>query len=249
MSLLDNEADFDRPMLLTQAGPLRWRAGMGWLVLVGGGSWREDETGDVDAAALGWADLDRPTAVLPTAGQSMTEAEALIDYYTDLGGPHGYVVPIFDAAGAQSTENCRLLREAGLVHVSDGPNTLALVRALRGSPALGALVQAFEDGAVIVGTGAGAAALGAWVEDPETPAGREPRAVPALGWLPNVIIVPHFKGTEEAHPLRWLLNRRPDCLGLGVPDQVALGLGPAGEVERVGPVQVTVVVSGLEVEA
>ncbi|MGD2176482.1 MAG: Type 1 glutamine amidotransferase-like domain-containing protein [Anaerolineae bacterium] len=218
-------------------------------MLVGGGSWREDETGDVDAAALGWADLDRPTAVLPTAGQSIAEAEALVEYYTDLGGPQGYVVPIFDAAGAQLTENRRLLRDAGLICVSDGPDVLALVRALRGSPALHALVQAFEDGAVIVGMGAGAAALGAWIEDPGISADEARRAVPAWGWLPSVIVAAHFKGTEVSDGLRRLLNLRPNCLGLGVPDQVALGLGPGGEVESVGPGQVTVVVSGLEVEA
>jgi cyanophycinase-like exopeptidase len=222
---------------------------VGWLVLVGGGSWREDETGSVDAAALGWADLDRPTAVLPTAGQSVTEAEALLDYYTDLGGSHGYVVPIFDVAGAQLTENCRLLQEAGLVYVSDGPDALGLVRALHQSPALEALIRAFEDGAVIVGMGAGAAALGAWIEDPEASVGEAPHAVPALGWLPNVIVAPHFEGAEGAHRLRRLLNLHPDFLGLGVPDQVALALGPAGEVASVGPGQVTVVVSGLEVEA
>jgi cyanophycinase-like exopeptidase len=222
---------------------------MGWVVLAGGGSWSKDETGDVDAAALGWADLDRPTAVLPTAGQSIIEAEAFLEYYVDLGGPQGYVVPIFDAAGAQLIENCRLLREAGLIYVSDGPDALALGRALRESPALDAMIWAFEDGAVIVGMGVGAAVLGAWIEDPQAAAGEEPRAVPALGWLPDVIIAPHFKGTEVAHRLRRLLNLQPNCIGLGVPYQAALGLGPAGEVEPVGPGQVTVVVSGLEVEA
>jgi cyanophycinase len=241
----DENVDLDRSRSLTRAGPLRWRAGEGWLVLAGGDSWRANETGEVDAAALGWADLDRPLAVLPTAGTSTIQAEALLDYYADLGGPHGYVVPIFDAAGAQLSENCGLLEEAGLIYVGDGPDTLPLVRALRGSPALGAMAQTFEEGAVIVGMGAGAAALGAWVEDPETP----DRAEPGLDWLPDVIISPHFEGTEVAHRLRHLLSLRPSCLGLGIPEQTALGLGPAGEVENIGPGQVTVVVSGLEVEA
>jgi cyanophycinase-like exopeptidase len=198
----------------------------------------------VDAAALGWADLDRPTAVLPTAGSSTVEAEGLLEYYADLGGPNGYVVPIFDAAGAQMAENCRLLREAGLVYVSDGPDALALVRALRESPALGAIVEAFEDGAVVVGMGAGATALGAWIEDPHT----AERAEPGLSWLPNVIVAPRFRGAESADTLRHLLDLNPNCLGLGIPDQVALGLGPSGQVENIGPGQVTVVVSGLEAE-
>lgn len=229
-------------MSMTRAGPLQWRAGAGWLVLAGGGSWRENETGEVDATALGWADLDRPMAIVPAAGSSVAEAEALLDYYAELGGPNGYVVPIFDAAGAQQAETCRLLRQAGLVHISDGPETVSLVRALRESPAMEALASAFERGAVIMGVGAGAAALGAWVADPEA------SAEPGLNWLNNIIVAPHFEGTEAAHRLRHLLNQKPDCLGIGIPDRVALNLGPNGEVQNVGPGQVTVVVSGLEVE-
>lgn len=235
-------------MSLTRAGPLQWRAGAGWMVLAGGGSWRDEETGEVDAAALGWCDLDRPMAVLPTAGSSTNDAEALLDYYADLGGPNGYVVPIFDAAGAQLTENCRLLEDAGLIYVSDGPQTVTLVRAMRESPALSAIARAFERGAVIVGMGAGAAALGTGVLDPEPGAERAARTEPGLAWLKNVVVGPHFEGTEAAHRLRQLLSLNPDCLGLGIPDKVGLGLGPSGEVENLGPSQVTVVVSGLDVE-
>ena len=235
-------------MSLTRAGPLQWRAGMGWLVLVGGGSWREEETGEVDAAALGWADLDRPMAVLPTAGTSTVEAEALLDYYADLGGPNGYIVPIFDPVGAQLSENCRLLEDAGLIYISDGGETIGLVRALRKSPAIEALARAFERGAVIVGVGAGAAALGTWVVDSQPQGSAKGQPEPGLAWLNNVVVGPHFEGTEDAHRLRQLLSLKPNCLGLGIPDRVGLGLGPSGEVENIGPGQVTVVVSGLDVE-
>lgn len=235
-------------MSMTRAGPLQWRAGTGWLILAGGGSWRENETGEVDATALGWADLDRPMAVLPAAGGSTLEAEALLDYYADLGGPNGYVVPIFDGAGAQLIENCRLLTDAGLIYISDGPKTVTLARALRESPALEALGRAFERGAVILGMGTGAAALGAWIIDPEPGPGEATRAEPGLAWLNNIVVAPHFEGTKIAHPLRDLLDLKPNCLGLGIPDRVALGLGPSGNVESIGPGQVTVVVSGLDVE-
>lgn len=230
-------------MRLTRAGPLHWRAGAGWLIAGGGGRWREGETEEIDAAALGWADLDRPMAVLPAAG-STAEAEALLEYYVDLGGPHGYVVPIFDASGAQLRESCHLLEDAGLIYVSDGPDTLGLVRALRESPALEALARTFADGAVVLGMGAGATALGAWVADPEAPG----HAEPGWGWLPSVILAPHFRGARMADQLRALLNRQPNCLGLGIPEQTALALGPEGQVENVGAGQVTVVVSGLEVK-
>jgi len=204
----------------------------------------------VDAAALGWADLDRPTALLPTAGISTAKGEALLDYYADLGGANGYVVPIFDAAGAQYKENCHLLEQAGLIYVSDGPDAVGLARALRGSPVLQAMARAFEDGAVVVGMGAGAIVLGAWLADPDNPK----RAEPGWGWLPDVIVEPHFAGTEAAGRLKGLLNAQSASLGhhpmgLGIPERSALALGPAGEVESLGPDQITVVLGGVSLSS
>lgn len=235
-------------MSLTRAGPLQWRAGAGWLVLAGGGSWQENQTGDVDAAVLGWADLDRPMVVLPGSDSSTAEAEALIDYYVDLGGPRGYVVPIVDTDRAQLADSCQLLREAGLIYVADGSDPVDLVWALHDSPAMDAMTSAFESGAVLLGMGSGAAALGSWIADPDRGGDQTFRAEPGLGWLHNIILAPHFGGTEGANRLQRLLNMKPNCMGMGIPEGVALGLGPSGEVENLGSGQVTVVVSGLEVE-
>lgn len=222
---------------MTQAGPLRWRTGAGWLVLAGGGRWQNGETGAIDAAALGWADLDRPLAVLLTAGGSTAAGEALLEYYADLGGPSGYVVPVFDAASARQAENCRLLEQAGLVYIADGPDATGLVQALSDSPALEALERAFEFGAAVLGIGAGAAAFGAWVAGPSDPE----RADSGWGWLPDAIIEPHFAGSGPTGRLRSLVNAHPTCLGLGIPEQVALALGPDGRVETIGEGQVTVI--------
>jgi cyanophycinase len=173
------------------------------------------------------------------------KGEALLENYADLGGANGYVVPIFDAAGAQRMENCHLLEQAGLIYISDGPDALGLVRALRGSPALQALARAFDDGAAVLGMGAGAIALGAWIADPDN----LERAEPGWGWLPDVVVEPHFTETEAADRLQSLLNAQSACLGLGIPEQSALALGPAGEVESVGPGQVTVVLGGVALSA
>lgn len=226
---------------MTQAGPLRWRTGAGWLVLAGGGKWQNDETGEIDAAALGWANLDRPIAVLPTAGSTTAEGEALLEYYADLGGPSGYIVPIFGAADAQSAENCQLLAEAGLVYIADGPDVLSLVKALRESPALEALVYAFAGGAAILGMAAGATALGGWVAARQTQ--------PGWGWLPDIVVEPHFVGTEASSRLQNLLNVHANCFGLGIPTGMALALGPDGQVVTVGDGQVTIVVGEVERES
>jgi cyanophycinase len=227
---------------MTQAGPLHWRTGAGWLVLGGGGSWKTGETGAIDTAALGWADLNRPIAVLLAAGSSSVDGEALLDYLVELGGPNGYVLPIHGPADAQRVENCQLLAEAGLVYISDGPNLLELIRSLRESPALMAVSQAFGAGAAIVGMGAGAIALGAWATDPVV----ADQIEPGWGWLPSAVVEPCFAGAESSNRLRSLLNTHPNCLGLGIPSGVALALGPDSRVETVGEEQVTVVLGKMD---
>ncbi|NLE46607.1 MAG: hypothetical protein GX620_17975 [Chloroflexi bacterium] len=221
---------------MTEAGPLQWQSGGGWLVLSGGGRWEAGEAGDIDAAALGWAMVGRPVAVLLTAGASTASGEALVDYLVDLGAPEGYIVPVFDEAGARNLENCGLLAQAGLIYIADGPDIVRLVRVLRGSPALEAIGQAFEIGASIYAVGAAAMALGAWVSGGD-------QAEHGLGLLENLVIEPRFSGAESASRLRHLLAAHPDCMGLGVPYQSAVALGPEGQVRTMGSDQITVVVA------
>jgi len=226
---------------MTQAGPLRWRTGAGWLVLAGGGRWERDEMEEIDAAVLGWASTGRPIAVLLVAGASAAEGEALLERYADLGGPTGYIVSIFDRRDAHLVENSHLLAQAGLIHITGGPDALSLVRALRGSPALEALAQAFGDGASIAALGTAATALGAWVPAHEAAA----RSERGWGWVENVAIEANFSGTASATHLRDLLRAHPGCLGLGIPRGTALALGPDARVETVGQGRVTVVLGEL----
>jgi cyanophycinase len=224
---------------MTHAGPLSWRTGAGWLVLSGGGNWEDGVTGEIDAAVLGWANLDRPVVALLSAGSPVIEAEALLEYYADLGGPSGVLIQIHSGGDAQRAENCTALADAGLVHVTDGPDISGLALALQGSPALAALQQAFEEGAAVLGVGTGASLLGSWLRSPTA----ESDPLPGLGWVKNVIVEPHFAGTEQAGNLRRLLRAHPECLGLGIPVGAALGLGPEGRIQPLGETQATVIVS------
>jgi cyanophycinase len=212
------------------------------LILAGGGKWQTGETGAIDAAALGWANLDRPIAMLLAAGGSSADGEALLEYYIEMGGPNGYILPIHTISDAQRAENCELLTNAGLIYISDGPELINLIQTLHQSPALIALGHAFDSGAAILGMGSGAVALGAWAASQDT----TNRIVPGWGWLPGVIVEPHFTGTESSGRLRSLLNAHPNCLGLGIPNGTALALGPTGRVEALGEEQVTVVLGNVD---
>ncbi|MBN1954633.1 MAG: Type 1 glutamine amidotransferase-like domain-containing protein [Anaerolineae bacterium] len=220
---------------MTQAGPLQWISGDGWLVLVGGRSAPGDLT-EIDDRLLARADFSRPIAFLPTAAGSWT-GEALLDQYAALGGPPGYVVPILAPADAQDAENCQMLAEAGLILIGDGDG-LTLARALWDSRALAAMAEAFDQGALIAGIGAGAAPLGEWIVAESDSA----EGGPGWGWIRGAIVAPYFGGSAHSPLLPAVLRKHAGLVGLGIPTDVALALGPRGEVETWGE-EVTVVVA------
>jgi hypothetical protein len=103
------------------------------------------------------------------------------------------------------------IREADIVLVGGGdPGRMA--RMIRGTPALTAMREASTRGVVVGGGSAGAMVFGAGLLD--GPADRR-RPVPLLGWLPDVVIAPHF-GNYEIEPWQ---EAFPGHTILGLPDQ------------------------------
>jgi cyanophycinase-like exopeptidase len=140
---------------------LSWRAGAGWLVLVGGTSdkWRGTEA--IDRRAVELLDRDRPIAFVPAAACPPDYGESFLETYRRLGAPAGYIVPIHDRASASDPANVELLRQAGLIYFGGG-ESVQLLETMAGSLALEAVAEAHDAGAVIVGMSAGAIALAAW---------------------------------------------------------------------------------------
>lgn len=225
---------------MPQQGPLQWLDGEGWLVLLGGGDWRQGETDLVAAQLLSVANLDRPMIVL-TAEGSRAEAEQILDHYTQLGGPGGEAFALAELTRMQlGTEQfLTLIREAGILYLG-GEQGLPLVNNLHNSQALRYIVEGYStyQGLTLIGAGAGAAALGRWVFTPEPPH----QQAMGLGFVMNAVVVPHFRGTEHSPILRALPQIGEHILGLGVPDSTALALGPQGQVEMWGTETVTAVV-------
>ena len=83
---------------MTQAGPLQWRTGAGWLILLGGGRWEDNEM--IHSQAISAITDESPIAFIPAADPDPTRGEAFLSFYADLGAPHGYVVPIHDQQSA-----------------------------------------------------------------------------------------------------------------------------------------------------
>ncbi len=227
---------------MPQQGPLRWLDGEGWLVLLGGGKWRRGETDQVDAQLLSIANLDRPMVVLTAEGSPST-ADAILEHYRSLGGPGGeaFSLGVMTRDQLQARQFVLLLQEAGILYLG-GRSPLPLASNLVSSDALATIVEGFStlQGLTLVGSGAGAAVLGRWIFSPQPP---YHQAAMGLGFVMNAVIAPHFAGTEKSPILRALPHISENLLGLGIPDSVALALGPQGQVETWGDGLVTAVIS------
>lgn len=208
---------------MTQAGPLQWRSGAGWLVLLGGGGWEDGEL--IHSRAISAIVDESPIAFVPAAQpDDPTYGAAFLSHYAELGAPPGYVVPITDQASARDPANYRRLARASLVFIGGG-DALQLLQTLDGTPAVEAIAEAFDSGAVIVGVSAGAMTLGKWGLSADTG-----KILPGWGWVSDALVVPHY--TPDRSPqVRSALQRYPEAMALGLPDNVALALGPDGEVE------------------
>ena len=202
--------------------PLSWRAGSGWLVLLGGSSglWRATEA--IDRAAIDALGRDGPIAFVPAAQCPPDYGETFLAHYAELGAPPGYVVPVHDQASARDPENVRLLAQAGLIYIGGG-ETPALLEAMTGSPALDAIALAHAEGAVVVGMSAGAIALAAWGVSIDPDVG----LLQGWSWLVNAVVAPHYT-PERAAALDGALAQQPHALGIGIPEHTALALGPDG---------------------
>jgi cyanophycinase len=208
---------------MTQAGPLQWRTGVGWLVLIGGGkNWEENEV--IHSSAISAIADESPIAFVPAANPDPTYGEAFLSYYADLGAPPGYVVPIHDQASAHDPANYRRLMQASLIYIGGG-DVQRLIEAVEGTPIIEAIAEAFDNGAVIVGASAGAMMLGKWGLSLS-----KQKIYSGWGWVSDAVITPHYT-SERAGEIRSALLRYPETISIGIPDNVALAFGPEGDVD------------------
>lgn len=217
---------------MPQANVIRWREGRGWIILSGSGDFRAGEAAgvdDIEAQAIGRASAGKPLAYVFAASDIETADEHLASL-EDLGAPTGYLVDV------QSEDDDTLkqqLSDAGLIVIGDGLYLDQLRSGLMGA-AIEGIADAFENGAVILAEGVGAAVLGSLLTN--APEGKR-----GLAWLEEAAIVPAFDTDSARQRLRDMLIAHPDGYGLGIGTGSALALGPNGEVESWGKRQLTVI--------
>jgi len=155
-------------------------------------------------------------------------------------------LPILKRSDAASPRNVDMAEQGGFFYLTGGDPGL-VVDVLRDSPVWTAILAAWQRGAVLAGSSAGAMAFGEWTLVRNAyPGHAERRAKPALQLLPRVAVAPHF----ETFGHRWVdsvLHAPPDddVVIVGIDERSAVvwdeRQGGRGAWTAYGPGQTTVV--------
>ena len=209
----------------------------GTLALVGGGEWQEGCTFDAEFLAASGGDQ---VLVLPTAG-AYEHPERLVAragaWFEPLGGAvEGLMV--LTRADAENDGAADIMRRARLIYLA-GSSPMHVRSVLKHSAVWDALVAAWHDGAVVVGSSGAAMAL----TDPMVDA-RGGGLTIGLGLVTGVAVVPHFgdaRDDEHGQKLhRSLLLAPADTPVVGIPERTALIRDPDGSWRSAGEEPVAV---------
>ena len=216
------------------------------LALVGGGEWTEGCTFDAEfLAASGSVEV----LVLPTAA-AYEHPERLVvragEWFEPLGGQvEGLMV--LSRSDAEDAGAAAVMRKARLIYLAGG-SPMHLRSVLKASLVWEALLGAWRDGAVVVGSSAAAMAL----TDPMVDA-RGGGLTIGLGLMSGVAVVPHFGDTQEdghGEKLHRSVHLAP--LGTpvaGIPERTALIHDPDGGWRTAGVGRVAVYLDGARAAA
>lgn len=187
----------------------------GPLALVGGGEWSEGCTFD---AELLDASGGREVVVLPTAaafenpGRYVERATA---WFEGLGGTVRSV-PVLQRADAMDTAHADVVAAASFVYLA-GDSPMHLRSVLKDTPVWAALVQAWEGGAVVAGSGGAGSALLDPMFDP-----RGGAFTVGLGLVRNLALLPDAEDDVAEHHRRTLELAEPSLVLAAVQRGTAL---------------------------
>jgi len=213
----------------------------GTLALVGGGEWQEGCTFDAEFLALSGTDK---VLVLPTAG-AYEHPERLVaragSWFEGLGGKvEGLMV--LTRADADNDGAAEIMRRARLVYLA-GSSPMHIRSVLKNSAVWAALVTAWREGAVVIGSSGAAMAL----TDPMVDA-RGGGLTIGLGMVTGVAVVPHFGDAgEDEHGQkmhRSVLLAPAGTPVVGIPERTALVREPGGSWRSAGDQPVAVFLDG-----
>lgn len=204
----------------------RWQDGRGWLVLSGG----HDDDDEIRARALERMAADGGLAYVAMGTADAEVAERILDDMVDLGAPSGYLV---DVLSEDDDSIYARLADAGMIVLGNAADVLTMRTNLHDAVLRG-ILAAFENGALILAEGNGAAVLAAWILAPNG------QAEAGIGWLENSLVIPAITSVKDEPRAKAFLLAEPAGIAIGIGVGSALAFGPDGELEPWGKREVTI---------
>lgn len=207
--------------------------------MVGGGEWREGCT--FDRALLDEAG-NPEVLVLPTAA-AYEHAERAVTFaerwFASIGG-RARGLMVLHRAEAEDLDMAAAVRESRFIYLGGG-SPMHLRSVLKDSPVWTALVGAWDDGAVVAGSSAGAMVLCDPMVDP-----RGGAFTLGLGLLPQLALIPHHDTWSEEKAKRTFELAPPGLPVVGIDEQTAVIRRPDGSWSVEGAGRAVVFVDGRE---
>ena len=184
-------------------------------------------------------------AIVPSASSLGTEVvEVYRAVFTALGAQEVIALRPQSRAEAADPDLVGPLAEVDAVFMTGG-NQLKLSSFIAGTPFGAAIHEAYQRGAVVGGTSAGASILAehmiAFGSGGATPKQRMSQLSAGLGLLRGVIVDQHFEQRNRYGRLLSLVAQSPSLLGMGVDEDTAAVIRNGTHLEVVGRGAVTVV--------
>lgn len=209
----------------------------GTIALVGGNEWREGCAFDADLLRASGGNV---VTVLPTAA-AYEYPERMVDeaakHFTVLDA-EVRALSVLTRRDAEDAELADAVRASRFLYLSGG-SVMHLRSVLKASPVWEAILEAWQNGAVIAGSAAGAMVLTDPMVDP-----RGGAFTVGLGLVEQLAVIPHFDGWSHEKAKR-TLNLAPRGLPVvGIHEQTALIREPDGTWRAAGLGTVDVYVDG-----
>ena len=192
---------------------------MGYLLLEGGAEFG-GRMSEPDLRAINLAGgVDAPIAIITTAAAPDNNHKRAgkngMNWFQSLGAKQVFTVDVIDSKSANDSTHANQIRGSKLIYMLGG-FTHYLGETLKDSLCWSAALDAYQNGAVIAGSSAGAMVMCEYYFDPS-----KKKVVRGLNLVPNALVLPHHNtfGKNWAGELRKML---PEVLLIGIDERTGM---------------------------
>jgi cyanophycinase len=217
----------------------------GTLIIIGGAEDKKDRCQILRTVIAKAGDVDSRIVDLTAATEQPGTVGAEYRYvFSRLGAENIEILHITDRAMANEPATTETIERASGVFFTGG-DQLRITSTIGGTALDRALRAAYDRGAVIAGTSAGASAMSDTMivtgDDEDAPTRNTLNMAPGMGLLRDVVIDQHFAQRGRIGRLLSAIAQNPHALGVGIDEDTAIVVHPNQRFTVIGTNAVTVI--------